>query len=373
MFESLTVMHPQLLAQLEALQEQKSMSQYLCILYLFYSCFTAALEEGTLRKIDEVKEARVSLNAMRRQHLEKVRQQEEEQSMLARMQMEQKLALLRQQKNEQFVFQKELEQRRREELEDQETRRLQIMQEQLELERSRLKLKEQQLIQQQFGTHVVPGMEQVTLTDHPPLPQAPPLESVLKGSHFTGMYEPTVPVASDYLHSTNTKIVGESPAAMGLSYVPPNYSMGNPQQLSSSHTQLQVPNLNPQPSSLPPPSNYAQPPPPNLSSQPASLPPLNAPPHNISTDITNPLLNTSAMINPPPYQPAVAPTTFPPMNYAGGQPPTSTAFDGGYQYNQPHPPPQQQILPLYTSATPNMYAAPPSQPPVQEAELISFD
>ena len=293
--------------------------------------------------------------------------------MLARMQMEQKLALLRQQKNEQFVFQKELEQRRREELEDQETRRLQIMQEQLELERSRLKLKEQQLIQQQFGTHVVPGMEQVTLTDHPPLPQAPPLESVLKGSHFTGMYEPTVPVASDYLHSTNTKIVGESPAAMGLSYVPPNYSMGNPQQLSLSHTQMQVPNLNPQPSSLPPPSSYAQSLPPNLSSQPASLPPLNAPPHNISTDITNPLLNTSAMINPPPYQPAVAPTTFPPMNYAGGQPPTSSAFDGGYQYNQPHPPPQQQILPLYTSATPNVYAAPPSQPPVQEAELISFD
>lgn len=334
---------------------------------------TAGSEEGVLRKIDEVKEARVSLNAMRRQHLEKVRQQEEEQSLLARMQMEQKLALLRQQKNEQLTFQKELEQRRREELEDQETRRFQIMQEQLEMERSRLKMKEQQLIQQQFGTHVVPGIQQMTLTDHPTLPQAPPIEPVLKGSHFTGMYDPSMPVASDYLHGVNTKAVGENPAAMGLSYVSPSYSMVNPQQPLSlqppaSHTQLQLPNLNAQPASLP--SNYAQLPaplPPNLNSHPASLPTLNVGPQSIAADITNPLSNAPTMINPPPYQPAVAPTV------------TMNAFNGGYlggppdmQYNQPQPPPQQQLPPLYTSAPPNVYGALPNQP-VKEAELISFD
>ena len=327
-----------------------------------------------------MKEARISLNAMRRQHLEKVHQQEEEQSLLARMQMEQKLALMRQQKNEQLNYQRELEQRRRDELQDQETRRQQLMQEQLEMERSRLKMKEQQLIQQQFGSHVVPGMQQVTLTDYPSVPQAPPMEPVMKGPYYTGMYEPSVPITSDYLHGTTTSMVGESSAAMGLSsYRPPNYSMVNPQQPSSlpppsGHTQLQPPGLNPQPSSLPPSSSYTQ--------FPAPLPPtsissLNVSPHSIAPDMTNPLSNTSTMMYLPPYQQAVAP---PPMNYGSGQPPVSTTFTGGYlggpadmQYNQPHPLPQQQVPPLHTSAPPNMYAAPPNHPAIQEAELISFD
>ena len=335
-----------------------------------------------------MKEARVSLNAMRRQHLEKVRQQEEEQSLLARMQMEQKLALLRQQKNEQLVFQKELEQRRREELEDQESRRLQLIQEQLEVERSRLKMKEQQLIHQQFGTHVVPGMQQVTLTDHPSLPQAPPMESVLQGPPFTGTaYDPSVPPAGDYLYG---KMVSENLApSVGLSYIPPSYSIVNPQPPRSlpppsNHTQLQLPSLNPQPSSLPQSSSYTQlsaaPLPPNLNSHLASLPPFNVGTHS---DTASPLSNTSTMVNPPPYQPAVAPTVTPSVNYGSGQPPAiSTTFSGGYlgapadmQYTQPHPPPpqQQQIPTLYTSAPPpNVYGA-PLNPPVQEAELISFD
>ena len=351
-------------------------------MYYFIAMLVGA-EEGVLKKIDEVKEARVSLNAMRRQHLEKVRQQEEEQSLLARMQMEQKLALLRQQKNEQLTFQRELEQRRREELEDQENRRQQMMQEQLELERSRLKMKEQQLIQQQFGTHVVPGMQQVTLNDYSSIPQAPPIEPGLKAPYYTGMYEPSVPGTSDYLHNTTTNVVGEVPAAMGLStYKPPNYSMGNPSSLPplSNPTQLHLPNLNTQPSSLPPPSGSTQYPAPL---PPTSISPLNVGPHSIAADVTNPLSNTSTMMNPLPYQPAVAPTAVPPLNYVSNQPPSSNTFNGGYlgapvemQYNQPHPqlPPQQQIPPLHTSAPPNMYAAPPlNQPPIQEAELISFD
>lgn len=319
---------------------------------------------------------------MRRQHLEKVRQQEEEQSLLARMQMEQKLALLRQQKNEQLNFQRELEQRRREELEDQESRRQQLMQEQLEMERSRLKMKEQQLIQQQFGTQVVPAMQQVTLTDYPSVPQAPPMDPALKGSYYTGMYEPSIPVTSDYLHSTTTNMAGESSAGMGVSsYRPPNYSMVNPQQPLSlpppGHTQLHLPSVNQQPSSLPPPSSYTQFPAPLPAT---SVPPLNVGPQSIAPDVTNPLSNTSAMMHPPPYQPAVAPTAVPPMHYS--QPPVSTTFNGGYlgapadmQYNQPHPPPplQQQVPPLHTSAPPNVYAPPPNHPSIQEAELISFD
>ena len=324
-----------------------------------------------------MKEARVSLNAMRRQHLEKVRQQEEEQSMLARMQMEQKLALLRQQKNEQLNYQRELEQRRREELEDQESRRQQVMQEQLEMERSRLKMKEQQLIQQQFGSQVVPGMQQVTLTDYPSVPQAPPMEPALKGPYYTGMYGPSIPVASDYLHSR----AGEGLATTGVSsYRPPSYYPQQPSSLPpppSGHTQLHLPSVNQQPSSLPPSSSYTQFPAPL---PPTSVPPLNVGPQSIAPDMTNPLSNTSTMMHPPPYQPAVAPTAVPPMNY--GQPPASTTFNGGYvgapadmQYNQPHPPPplQQQVPPLHTSTLPNVYAPPANHPSIQEAELISFD
>ena len=54
------------------------------------------------KKLKEAKEARVSLNAMRRTHAEKVKQQQSELEMLAKIQMQQKLELLRQQKSEQL-------------------------------------------------------------------------------------------------------------------------------------------------------------------------------------------------------------------------------------------------------------------------------
>lgn len=76
-----------------------------------FVCFTAHYT-GLEEKLQEAKEARVSLNAMRRQHMEKVRQQEAEMEMLARIQMQQKLELLRQQKSEQAQYLEDLQKSR---------------------------------------------------------------------------------------------------------------------------------------------------------------------------------------------------------------------------------------------------------------------
>ena len=93
MFQTLTSMHPSLLAAVEDKQQEKMK------------------EEGVLRKLDEVKEARISLDAMRRQHKEKMKQQQEEMLMLARLQVEQKRALLQQLKDEESAYQDLLEAR----------------------------------------------------------------------------------------------------------------------------------------------------------------------------------------------------------------------------------------------------------------------
>ena len=341
----------------------------------------AGSEEGVLRKVDEVKQARVSLNAMRRQHLERVRQQEEEQSLLARMQMEQKLALLRQQKNEQLTFQKELENKRREEIEEQESKRLQALQEQLEMERSRLKMQEQQLFQQQFGSYVVPGMQQMTMTDYPSsLPSGPP-EPISKGTimpdMYSGMSNPTVGYTTlpggGYSYQ-NPSLTGTAPS---LNVQPPSLN-------------VPPPGINVQPSSLPPPNMSQHLSGMSVNPQPSGLPLYANPQHGgVAPDVTNPLLSTSV----PAYQqPSALPTAaygthLPSLHQA----PSSTGYMQGIppadvQYNQPNPslqhaPPMpqqappilQQAPPPYNAAPPNMYGMPPPIQPVQEAELISFD
>ena len=93
----------------------------------------------------------MSLNAMRRMHLERIRQQEQEQSILARMQMEQKLALLRQQKAEQMAYQETLRQERMVKLSTQQQEFEFQIQEQRERERLQLIAQEQQVLHSHFG------------------------------------------------------------------------------------------------------------------------------------------------------------------------------------------------------------------------------
>jgi len=88
---------------------------------------------------------------MRREHQDKIRQQEAEQAILARMQMEQKLALLRQQKAEQMTFQQALQKQRLDDLQSQRSEYEKQLAHQRESERLQLIAKEQQVLQHQFG------------------------------------------------------------------------------------------------------------------------------------------------------------------------------------------------------------------------------
>ncbi len=112
---------------------------------------TVARQQEIIHKLDEAKEARVTLNRMRREHQDKIRQQEQEQTLLARMQMEQKLALLRQQKAEQFTFQQALQKQRLDDLQTQRSEYEKQLIQQREAERLQLIAKEQQVMHQQFG------------------------------------------------------------------------------------------------------------------------------------------------------------------------------------------------------------------------------
>ena len=118
---------------------------------MFMFLFPAAKQQAVVNKLDEAKEARVTLNKMRREHQDKVKQMEQEQSMLARMQMEQKLALLRQQKQEQMEFQESLQKKRLEVLHSQRAEYEQKVTMQRELERQHLIAQEQKVIEHQFG------------------------------------------------------------------------------------------------------------------------------------------------------------------------------------------------------------------------------
>ena len=123
-----------------------------------------AKQVAFVNKLNEAKEARITLNKMRREHQDKVKQMEQEQSMLARMQMEQKLALLRQQKQEQLVFQQSLQQKRLEALHSQRAEYEQKVSMQRELERQHLIVQEQKVIQHQFGSSRGGGVNTGTST-----------------------------------------------------------------------------------------------------------------------------------------------------------------------------------------------------------------
>ena len=68
-------------------------------------------------KLGVIQETRRSLDDVRAQRREKLRQQELEQDMLRRMQMEQKMELLRQQKQEYMMYQQRLQTQRQQALE----------------------------------------------------------------------------------------------------------------------------------------------------------------------------------------------------------------------------------------------------------------
>lgn len=222
-----------------------------------------AKQEAILHKLDEAKEARVTLNRMRREHQDKVRQQEKEQALLARMQMEQKLALLRQQKQEQLDFEKTLQQQRLDSLQQQRSEYEQKLQAQREKERQLLIAQETQVLQQQFGSNGVVA---------PPPPTMMPPTSVVGGAHpygvppSTSTYNPvSLQFQSLSLHDPTQ--AGPLPPkldhSLGLdqSVPPPPYHPSTfhqpPQTLSSLPTDSMATGY----------ASYQQPPPPSLQPQ----------------------------------------------------------------------------------------------------------
>ncbi|XP_067043559.1 hepatocyte growth factor-regulated tyrosine kinase substrate-like isoform X2 [Acropora muricata] len=105
LFQTVSAMHPQILRFIEQLEEE------------------TAKYEALQVKVGLVRETRSSLDEMREQHREKVRQQELEQDMLRRMQIEQKLELMRQQKAEYLAYQQRLQAERQTAIEQQQQQR----------------------------------------------------------------------------------------------------------------------------------------------------------------------------------------------------------------------------------------------------------
>ncbi|XP_001636927.3 hepatocyte growth factor-regulated tyrosine kinase substrate isoform X2 [Nematostella vectensis] len=101
LFQTVSAMHPQLLRLVE--QQEQETGKY----------------EGIQERLGLVKEARATLEGAREAHREKLRQQELEQDMLRRMQIEQKLELMRQQKAEYLAYQQRIQAERQIALEQQ--------------------------------------------------------------------------------------------------------------------------------------------------------------------------------------------------------------------------------------------------------------
>ncbi|KAK2564234.1 Hepatocyte growth factor-regulated tyrosine kinase substrate [Acropora cervicornis] len=105
LFQTVSAMHPNILRFIEQLEEETAKYEALQV------------KEGLVR------EARSALDEMREQHREKMRQQELEQDMLRRMQIEQKLELMRQQKAEHLAYQQRLQAERQTAIEQQQQQR----------------------------------------------------------------------------------------------------------------------------------------------------------------------------------------------------------------------------------------------------------
>ena len=332
--------------------------------HLYYVGFnfsaSTAKQEAVLSKLNEAKEARVTLNRMRREHQEKVRQQEKEQALLARMQMEQKLALLRQQKQEQLDFEKSLQQQRLETLQSQRNEYEQRIQAQREKERLLLIAQEKQVLQQQFGSNG--GIA------HPPptsvMPQPAAATGVMGGAHpymapppTTSSYNPTsLQFQNLSLHDPTQ--AGPLPSkldhTMGLdqggAHPPPPYQPASFHQPPPSQQPLSLPTDSMAASAGYNPGSYQQQPPP-----PSLQPSFTQPQQHVGMSINPAPLPPSSMASLQPPAPMngqphslESVLSVPPMG-GGGQPsslptqlsagiPTSESFQSFQQPQQQQPP-----------------------------------
>jgi len=324
----------------------------------------------------------VTLNKMRRDHQDKVKQMEQEQAMLARMQMEQKLALLRQQKQEQVEFQQSLQQKRLEVLQTQRLEYEQKVAYQREMERKQLIEKEQKVIQHQFGPDVMGPTGMV-----PPPTSLPPVSShssspqMYRASQQSGDLQSYQPGQATSMLPPPPVLKPPGMDASSLSM----QSLSLQQQQQQQQQQHQAPPL---PSkleySMPPSVDMSGPPPYNPASSAFSLQdPLASsqfsnqplPPISAAHQWTNQVLS---QVTPPTATGVHQPQSqLPQVNgYATSQAPTVTSHESLQQpfIGAPPPPsmqlqqqpPQQQQQPGYSSVHSSGVMGPPHQQQQQQ-------
>lgn len=389
LYQTLNALHPQLLKQIDDVQQQK------------------VQQEKVLHKINEAKTARAALNTMRREHLEKIKQQEEEQSLLARMQMEQKLALLRQQKQEQLVYQQSLQQKRLGNMQAKRQEYEQLLASQREQERQQLVVQEQQVIQRQMrdaspihmSMQPVGPQSVVMPPPPPPQPQQQQFHSVAPPPHsMDPSAAAALPLQTLSLHDPTT------------TYQAPPLPSKLDHNISA----------DPRPLSLPPP--YQPPPPSNAAAQPAfqTMPTIQQqPPANVYSDLSSHAPPTGSHGDPsslwvnnptPSLHPGThlhhpSPNSTPPQHHhssmtavqppplgSSGQQSVGVAMGGAFstpiQYNNQPPPPeqmtnqiqslppqqQQQYYPSgnYGNQPPQMQSMNQQQPPMSMQQPLTM-
>ena len=326
----------------------------------------------------------MTLNKMRRDHQDKVRQMEQEQTMLARMQMEQKLALLRQQKQEQMEFQQNLQQKRLEVLQSQRLEYEQKIAMQRELERKQLIEKEQKVIQHQFGSDVVgttgmiqPPVSLPPVTSHTSSPQ------MYRAAQQSGDFQSYQPGQATAMLPPPPVL---KPPVMDASSLPmQSLSLQQPShQQQHQQQQQQAPPL---PSkleySMPPSADLSGPPPYNPASSVFSLQdPLassqfpNQPPPPAAHQWTNQVQSQVPPTATGVHQPHMAVSQVPQVNGYTSLAPTSSSHESvqpqfsmgpsppSTQLQQPPQSMQQQLG--YTSVHPSGIMGPPQQQQQQQ-------
>eukprot|EP00118_Oscarella_pearsei_P025346 m.308022 g.308022 ORF g.308022 m.308022 type:complete len:780 (+) comp43269_c0_seq1:89-2428(+) len=240
LFHSLNAMHPQLLKHIEDQEESKG--QF----------------EDLQKKLHGSKEARASLNSMRRAYQKKKREMEEEREMLARLQVQQKLELMRQQRREEENHQEMLRESRQKEIDlkmkqqEQEAQQRFLLHQQRQMQ---LHLSVQAEQQSQFSTYAPAAGMEPSLESYPVESHYEPPSEMARFSTDVHPYSVVEPmkfgpgaaaqqefVAPDDSFSMSFPVSGHQggqPGPSALEMVAPSYQQQEPAPFYSTSSSLQ--------------------------------------------------------------------------------------------------------------------------------------
>ncbi|KAI6645827.1 Hepatocyte growth factor-regulated tyrosine kinase substrate [Oopsacas minuta] len=201
LYGTLNAMHPELLRVMEEVEKKKE--GY----------------EGLEQKASMVKEARACLNKSRREYLDAVRQQEEQQRLLATMLLEQNIALIRKHQSEQVDMGVRLAEERERELKEEEDRKTEEQRRRRQQVNEYQRLQEQQVVAQHLA-QIIPGK--------------------FEGAPIIGGY--STPPMGTYPPAIPPHMLQDLPPP-GSFYPPPANIVSGPSSLPSSLNQTAPPSL----------------------------------------------------------------------------------------------------------------------------------